>query len=130
MSDPRWVWIQESVVPAIHDMQLAEHGGPAGLRDAGLQASALERPRQLASYASPDLADLAAAYAFAIARNHPFVDGNKRTAFVCIELFLQLNGHALTAGDTDCVTHMLELAAGRLQEPALAEWIRNNMEPV
>ena len=121
-----WVWIHESVVWAIHESQLAEHGGPAGIRDAGLLASALNRPQQLVAYGTPDLADLAAAYGFGLARNHPFVDGNKRTAFVCIELFLHLNGHTLNVSDVDCVTQMLALASGNLHETELAAWIRSN----
>ena len=122
----QWVWIEPSVVHAVHERQLAEHGGPTGLRDAGLLDSALARPRQLAAYGVPDHADLAAAYGFGIARNHPFVDGNKRTAFVCIELFLQLNGHVLSASDVDCVLRMRALASGELAENDLARWIRDN----
>lgn len=121
-----WHWIDETVVHAVHEAQLAEHGGPAGVRDIGLLASALARPQQFVAYGVPDHADLAACYGFAIARNHPFVDGNKRTAFVCIELFLNLNGYVLTAGDTDCVTRMLALASGELSESDLARWIRDN----
>lgn len=121
-----WVWIQEPVVWAVHEAQLAEHGGAAGVRDAGLLASALARPRHLAHYGEPDAADLAAAYGFGIARNHPFLDGNKRTAFVCVELFLALNGIALQASDTDCVLTMLALAAGDLSEADFAAWLRAN----
>jgi death-on-curing protein len=91
--------IGEAVVGAIHEAQRAEHGGYAGVRDAGLLDSALARPRNLAAYGTPDAADCAAAYGFGIARNHPFIDGNKRTAFVCVELFLALNGCRLEAGD-------------------------------
>jgi len=123
-------WLDESVVRAVHEAQLAEHGGPAGIRDAGLLASALSRPRQLAAYGNPDAADLAAAYGFGICRNHPFVDGNKRTAFVCIELFLRLNGMALLASDVDCVGRMLAFASGDLAEAELAGWIRANGEPL
>ena len=119
-----WNWIDTSVVLAIHDEQLAEHGGAAGIRDPGLLDSALGRPRNLAAYADPDHADLAAAYAYGIARNHPFVDGNKRTAFVAAELFLVLNGFELAAEDTDCVLTMLAFAAGELDEAAFAAWIR------
>lgn len=122
----QWLWIEEAVVQAVHEMQLAEHGGPAGTRDAGLLVSALARPRHLAAYETPDYADLAASYGFGIARNHPFVDGNKRTAFVCIELFLSLNGYALTASDVGCVTQILALASGSLSENDLARWIRDN----
>lgn len=123
MSGP-WTWIQSAVLLAVHDEQIAEHGGPAGLRDAALLESALARPQQLAAYGQPDVAALAAAYGFGLARNHPFVDGNKRTAFIAIELFLALNGHELRATDVDCVSTMLALAAGELSEDALAAWIR------
>lgn len=121
-----WVWIEESVVWAIHEMQLTEHGGSAGVRDAGLLASALARPEQLHAYGKPppDAFDLAAAYAFGIARNHPFIDGNKRTGYVCAELFLVLNGWRLAEDDAACVTRMLALAAGELSETDFAAWLR------
>ena len=119
-----WIWIEPAVIVAIHEEQLAEHGGPAGTRDEGLLESALARPLQLAHYGKPDAADLAASHAFGIARNHPFIDGNKRTAFVAAELFLALNGDRLTAEDADCVTQMLALAAGELDEPSFAAWLR------
>lgn len=121
-----WQWIDESVVWAIHEAQLAEHGGSAGVRDAGLLASALARPLNTAAYGKPDAADLAAAYGYGIARNHPFIDGNKRTAFVCVELFLALNDQELTADDENCVTTMLALAAGDLPETEFAAWLRAN----
>lgn len=124
MSD--WVWIERDVILAIHDMQLAEHGGLEGVRDVGLLDSALARPQNLAGYGAPDAVALAAAYGWGIARNHPFIDGNKRTAFVAIELFLQLNGHELTADDSACVLTMLALAAGDLSEDALADWLRRH----
>jgi death-on-curing protein len=121
-----WVWLDAAVLRAVHDEQLAEHGGAAGLRDAGLFESALMRPQQLACYGQPDIADLAAAYGCGIARNHPFVDGNKRTAFVAVELFLWLNGQALHADDGDCVLTMLAVAAGDLDEAGLAAWLRRH----
>jgi death on curing protein len=124
-----WIWIEPSVVLAIHDEQLAEHGGAQGIRDAGLLDSALGRPQNLAAYGEPDYADLAAGYAYGIARNHPFIDGNKRTAFVATELFLALNGFELTAEDTDCVLTMLALAASELVEAAFAAWIRAHAQP-
>lgn len=120
-------WIDESVVRMIHEAQLAEHGGSLGLRDAGLLASALARPVNLAAYGNPDVADCAAAYGFGVARNHPFIDGNKRTAFVCVELFLELNDHFLAAGDVECVLTMLAVAAGEMTELAFADWLRANM---
>ena len=120
-----WVWVAGSVVYAIHEAQLAEHGGIAGLRDEGLLSSALARPQNLVAYGDdPDAASLAAAYAFGIARNHPFLDGNKRTAFVVMELFLSLNGWNLTAEDKECITTMLALASGTLPEKSLADWLR------
>lgn len=119
-----WVWIDPAVVLAVHEEQLAEHGGAGGLRDPGLLESALARPRNLALYGEPDAADLAACYAFGLARNHPFIDGNKRSAFVAAELFLQLNGWRLDAPDADCVLVMLNLASAEIGEPAFAAWLR------
>ncbi len=123
----KWVWIDPRAIIAIHDEQLAEHGGAAGLRDDALLASALARPVNLATYERPDAAALAASYTVAIAKNHPFVDGNKRTAFVALELFLSLNGFDLTANDVDCVVTMLAVASGECNEAALADWIRQHL---
>ena len=120
-------WIAESVAIAIHEEQLAEHGGPIGVRDAGLLQSALNRPRNLAGYGEPDLAALAAAYGHGIVRNHPFVDGNKRTALVITELFLLLNGAELLASDAECVVTILGLAEGKISESSFAEWIRAHL---
>jgi death-on-curing protein len=122
----RWIWIDSRAIVAIHDEQLAEHGGGAGLRDRGLLESALARPVNLAAYASPDAAELAAAYAVALAKTHPLVDGNKRTAFVAMELFLHLNGFELNADDSGCVLTTLAVAAGEIDEAALAAWIRQH----
>jgi death-on-curing protein len=124
VSKPDWVWIDRAVLLAVHDEQLLEHGGAIGTRDIGLFESAIARPRQLAHYETPDAADLAAAYAFGIARNHPFVDGNKRTAFVAAELFLALNGLELNADDGECVVTMLAVAAGQMDEATFARWLR------
>ena len=124
-----WIWIDPAVLTAAHDEQLLEHGGASGVRDAGLFESALARPRNAASYGDPDAAALAAAYGYGIARNHPFIDGNKRTAFVAIELFLALNGLELHAEDADCVLTMLAVAAGTLSEDGLAAWIRRHSGP-
>jgi len=124
-----WVWIDPNVLYAVHDEQLAEHGGGAGVRDAGLFESALARPVNLAHYGEPDAADLAAAYGFGIARNHPFIDGNKRTAFVAVELFLALNGWDLLASDADCIVTMLGVAAGDLEESVFAAWLRGHIAP-
>ncbi len=121
-----WVWLDPAVILAIHNAQLAEHGGSAGVRDQGLLESALARAQNLAAYGEPDVADLAAAYGYGIARNHPFVDGNKRTAFVAVELFLVLNDFALNAADVDCVLTMLALAAGEIDEANFARWLREH----
>lgn len=124
-----WVWVADSVVLAIHEAQLAEHGGLAGIRDEGLLFSALARPLNVAAYGdNPDVASLAAAYAFGLARNHPFLDGNKRTAFVVMELFLNLNGWILSADDATCISTMLALAGGNLSKRALCNWLREHME--
>lgn len=123
----KWLWVATEVALAAHAEQLAEHGGGEGVRDAGLLDSAMTRPRNLAEYGDPDAAALAAAYAFGIARNHPFVDGNKRTAAVVSETFLVLNGHALDASDAELVVAMLALAAGDLTEDELADWFRTHL---
>lgn len=126
-----WRWLAADVIHAVHEEQLAEHGGGTGVRDANLLASALARPEQLAHYGSPDAADLAASYGFGLSRNHPFIDGNKRTAFVAVELFLALNGFELVATDADCVIRMLKLASGELPEVDFADWLRHiqNQKP-
>ena len=121
-----WVWVAIAVAEAAHAEQLAEHGGGEGVRDAGLLASAMARPQNLALYGEPDAAALAAAYAFGIARNHPFVDGNKRTAAVVSETFLALNGHRLMASDAELVVAFIALAAGELSEEALGDWFREH----
>lgn len=123
-----WVWIQREVIVAIHEMQLAEHGGLEGVRDAGLLESALGRPQNLAAYGKPDAPALAAAYGWGLSRNHPFIDGNKRTGFVAAELFLSLNGYELTASDADCVLTMFSLAAGELSEDTFAAWLRQHTQ--
>jgi len=123
----RWTWVVDSVALAIHEAQLAEHGGTGGMRDEGLLSSAMARPQNLAGYGErPDSADLAA-YAFGISRNHPFLDGNKRTAFVVMELFLNLNGWTLDADDEDCIATMLSVAAGEIGEKDLAVWLRSRI---
>lgn len=123
-----WVWIDPNVILAVHEEQLSEHGGAAGVRDAGLLESALSRPRNLAHYGAPDVSELAASYAYGLAKNHPFIDGNKRTAFVAIELFLLLNGWRLIAPDADCVMVMLSIAAGEIDEVTFAQWLREHLE--
>ena len=123
------VWLLRAVVEAIHDEQIAEHGGAAGVRDVALLESALGRPRNLAAYGEPDLPALAAVLGHGIARNHPFVDGNKRTAFVAVELFLELNGHTLAADDADCVLVTLRLAEGLIGEDDFAAWLWDRIRP-
>lgn len=124
------VWLLEEAVRAINERQIAEHGGGRGLRDEGLLQSALARPRQLAAYADPppDLAALAAAYAFGVARNHPFIDGNKRVALVASRTFLLVNGANLEADQEEKYLTFLRLAEGSLSEEELADWIRRRLK--
>ena len=128
MKPRKWIWLDADVLRAVHEEQLAEHGGASGTRDEGLFESALARPQNLVAYGDPDAADLAAAYGFGIARNHPFIDGNKRTAFVAVELFLGLNGFDLIADDSDCVLTMLPVAAGQMDEAVFARWLRQHSQ--
>lgn len=123
------VWIEKQLALAIHDRQLAEHGGSGGVRDAGLLDSALARPQQTFACTNPptDLAALAARLAFGLARNHPFVDGNKRTAHVCYRTFLLLNGANLVASQEAMYVHMLALAEGSLDEREFAGWLREHI---
>ena len=121
------IWLDVDIALAVHDRQLAEHGGGSGVRDRGMLASALARPLNRWSYGDADLAFLAAAYAFGIARNHPFVDGNKRTAWVFARLFLALNGVELRFTPEDAITAMVALAAGELSEDELADWLRERV---
>ena len=125
------VWIEKRVVLAYHDMQLAEHGGSTGVRDKGLLESALARPQNVAAYADdvPTLYRLAAAYAFGIARNHPFVDGNKRTALVAAIAFLERNGVAFAASQQEAYLTFYDLAAGKLSEEELTAWFEKNSTP-
>lgn len=125
---PDWTWVDPAAALAAHREQLQEHGGGDGIRDSGLFESAMARPRNLAAYGEPDAAALAAACAFGIARNHPFVDGNKRTAAVVSETFLNLNGFMLDASDAELVVVFLDLAAGELGESELAEWFRERVQ--
>ena len=124
-----WRWVSETVVFAVHDRQLAHHGGLQGIRDRGLIASALARPQNLANYGEADAADLAAAYAYGIARNYGFADGNKRTAWVVARLFLSDNGHRLLFQRVEAVFTMEAVAGGTLEEPQLAQWFRQRLEP-
>jgi death-on-curing protein len=124
MSEPEW--LTGYMVVAIHDEQLAIHGGSSGLRDAGLLESAIGRPRNKWAYESAELAELAAAYGYGIARNHPFVDGNKRTALLAIFTFLGINGIEFIVPEAEAVAMMLSLAAGEVSEESLAHWTRDN----
>ena len=119
------VWIEVDLVHAIHDRQLAEHGGLVGVRDPGALESALARPQNRWAYGENDLCALAAAYAFGVARNHPFSDGNKRTAWVLARLFLALNGVKIAYSPQDAIHTVLQLAAGVLDEEQLAAWFTN-----
>lgn len=123
------VWLEKALVLTMHERQLAEHGGTGGVRDEGLLESALARPQQLHAYGdpAPDLADLAAALAFGLARNHPFVDGNKRTAHVAYRTFLALNGADLVATDEEKYLTMVALAEGKLSERDFAAWLRGRV---
>jgi death on curing protein len=123
----RWRWVRKDVVYAIHDQQLAEHGGPVGVRDAGGLESALARPRNLIAYGRPDAAALAAAYAFGLVRNHPFADGSKRTAWVVARVFLAINGYQLEFQPHEAVRMIEALAAGTVGEGELAEWFRQRV---
>jgi death-on-curing protein len=124
-----WRWLSVRVVSSIHQRQIQRHGGGHGLRDSRLLESALAPPQNLAAYGEPTTFDLAASYAFGIARNHPFVDGNKRTAFVSAVLFLRLNGFVLTADQAEAAVAFLRLAAGELSQEELAGWLRENSTP-
>ncbi|WP_447764813.1 type II toxin-antitoxin system death-on-curing family toxin [Sphingopyxis panaciterrae] len=124
-----WIWVSLEVALAAHQEQISEHGGGTGVRNARLLESAMTRPQNLAAYGEPDVAALAAAYAYGIARNHPFVDGNKRTAAVVSETFLVLNGHDLGATDAELVVTFLALAAGDLSDDELAAWFRDHLSP-
>ena len=122
-----WRWIDKRLLLLLHDESLSMHGGASGRRDEGLLDSALARPLNIVAYGEPDVADLAAAYGFGLAKNHPFIDGNKRTAFLAVGLFLRLNGQRLVASQTDATLTMLQVAGSELSEPALADWLRKNM---
>jgi len=125
MSD--WRWVSHRAALTAHAEQIAEHGGGAGIRDMGLFESAMARPQQLEAYGEPDAAALAAAYAFGLARNHPFVDGNKRTANVVSLLFLLKNGWRVEADDADMTVAFIALAAGELSEDEHADWFRQRV---
>ena len=124
-----WRWLSPAALQLLHDESLAEHGGAPGLRDPGLFESALARPLNLDVYGDPDVSDLAAAYGFGLAQNHPFVDGNKRAAFLAVGLFLGLNGYRLRTTQADATLTVIDLAAGQLDEAGFAAWIRSRIVP-
>lgn len=123
------VWLSRRLVVAIHDEQLRRHGGAEGIRDEGLLESALARPLNHAGYGDPDTAELGALYAVAIARNHPFVDGNKRAAFGAMAVFLTLNGIPLEANEAEAVVITLAMAAGEIPEEEFVAWVRHHAAP-
>ena len=120
-----WRWLLDGVIIAIHDEQIAAHGGRPGIRDAGLLSSALVSPKHKLKYGDPSVFDLAAAYAYGIIRNHPFVDGNKRTGFLVAYVFLNINGWELRSREVEAVNAVLDLAAGEMDEPCFSEWLKN-----
>ena len=128
MTEP--IWLDRRFVLALHERLLAQFSGAAGLRDEGLFDSALARPRQIFSYEDADVPRLAAAYATGIVRNHPFIDGNKRTGFMAAYVFLARNGSKLMASEADATQAMLDLVTGAINEPAFAGWLRANVHPV
>lgn len=121
-----WRWVDREVLLVLHDESLAEHGGGIGIRDMGLLESALMRPENLAVYGKPDYAELAASYGYGLAKNHPFIDGNKRAAFLAVGLFLYINGYRLTATQSDATKAVLSLAASEKSEEEFAQWIREH----
>jgi death-on-curing protein len=124
-----WRWIDRRAMLLLHDESIAEHGGAPGIRDEGLLDSALARPHNLVACGEPDWADLAASYGIGLAKNHPFVDGNKRAAFLAVGLFLAMNGRRLDATQAEATLTMLAVAAGTLDEAAFAEWLRTHTRP-
>ena len=127
MSD--WKWLNRKVLLLLHDESLAEHGGASGLRDEELLNSALARPLNPALYEQPDVASLAASYGVGLAKNHAFVDGNKRAAFLAIGLFLMVNGFRLNATQAEATLTIQDVAAGEIDEATLAQWIRTHIQP-
>ena len=123
-------WVPEKAIHAMHLELIADFGGAAGVRDEGLLTMSLERPRNKYAYGEHDIFELAAAYGFGFTRNHPFVDGNKRTAFAVIDVFLRLNGCALASSEEEAYATMIQLAAGDLQEAQLARWLSEHTEPL
>ncbi|GJL94748.1 MAG: death-on-curing protein [Hyphococcus sp.] len=125
-----WYWVPKNVVYGAHAKSLAAYGGAEGVRDEGLLESALARPENLVAYGEPEVFELAAAYAFGLVRNHPFVDGNKRTAFLTTALFLEINGYTLGASEEEATATMLAFAAGEVSEEEFAFWLKENCKPL
>ncbi len=125
-----WRWVDRRALELLHDESIAEHGGAQAVRDEGLLESALARPLHLLAYGEPDAAALAACYAFGLAKNHAFVDGNKRVAFLAAGMFLAINGWRLVATQTEATLAMLALAAGELDEAEFAGWVRTHLAPL
>ena len=121
-----WRWLREDVVIAMHGEQIAEHGGSPGIRDAGLLSSALARPQNQVAYGKPSVFNLAAAYAFGVIQNHPFVDGNKRAGFLAAYVFLDLNGWELVASEAEAVFAVMALATGEMDESGFSDWLKDN----
>jgi death-on-curing protein len=124
MKEP--VWVLREVVIMLHEQSLAQFGGSAGIRDEGLMDSALGKPQNLFASGKPDMFDLAASYAFGLVKNHPFIDGNKRTGFIVAVVFLELNGYKFSASEVDATVRTLALAAGELSEGGFAQWLKTN----
>lgn len=122
-----WRWVDKRALLLLHGESLAEHGGAAGLRDEGRLDAALARPENLMAYGEPDTADLAASYGVAVAKNHPFVDGNKRAAFLCVGLFLHINGWRLSTSQAEATMAMLAVAAGDINDAEFAAWLRERI---
>ena len=123
-----WKWVNRQVLLLLHDESLAEHGGSPGLRDEGLLDSALARPLNLSLYGQPDVADLAASYGVGLAKNHAFVDGNKRAAFLAVGMFLAVNGYRLQATQADATLTVMDVAAGTMDESTFAQWVRDHIQ--
>lgn len=124
-----WIWVDRTLVLAVHEEQLAEHGGSPGLRDGGLLDSALSRPQDLAAYGGPDVQALSASYALGLTKNHALIDGNKRVSLVVTELFLDLNGYEMLAEDSELLTTWLDVSSSELTEEQLADWLRRHSAP-
>ena len=124
-----WRWIDRRALLLLHDESIAEHGGAPGIRDEGLFESAMARPLNLVAYGQPDVAELATAYGVGLAKNHAFVDGNKRVAFLAVGLFLALNGQRLVATQVEATVVMLDVAAGVMDEAGFGTWLRAHIQP-